>query len=82
MIAHHYCSSLAPGSRTLLQSLTDTALPRTERVNITKRPRDLNVAEWALILRAFDRWPFKPAVSVLLSSIIVYGANARIGLAH
>ena len=81
-IAHCCRSSLAPGARTLLQSLTDTALPRSERINLAKRPRDLNIAEWALVLRAFDNWPFKPAVSVPLGFPTVRTADTDAGFAH
>ncbi|EJF65151.1 S-adenosyl-L-methionine-dependent methyltransferase [Dichomitus squalens LYAD-421 SS1] len=53
-------SSLAPGAVTLLKVLGDASLPRDQRVNVSKRIRELNVADWALIHRAFDAWPFKP----------------------
>ncbi|KAI0779873.1 S-adenosyl-L-methionine-dependent methyltransferase [Fomes fomentarius] len=53
-------NSLAPGAGTLADVLTSTSVPREQRVNLTKKVRELNVADWALILRAFDNWPFKP----------------------
>ncbi|KAL6310467.1 S-adenosyl-L-methionine-dependent methyltransferase, partial [Sparassis latifolia] len=52
--------SLAPGAQTLLKILTDPNLPPEQHFNINKSPRDLSVAEWALLLRAFDDWPFAP----------------------
>ena len=56
-------SSLAPGAKNLLSVITDISLPRDQRINTSKRIRDLNVADWALLLRAFEQWPFKPDVS-------------------
>ncbi|KAH9892893.1 S-adenosyl-L-methionine-dependent methyltransferase [Cubamyces lactineus] len=54
-------SSLAPGASSMLKDLTDTRLPPAQRVNVTKPCRDLTLADWTLIMRAFDNWPFKPA---------------------
>ena len=54
--------SLAPGAEVLLETLTDKALPPTERVDIRLLIRDLTVSDWALIARAFDAWPFAPEV--------------------
>ncbi|KAI0745514.1 S-adenosyl-L-methionine-dependent methyltransferase [Earliella scabrosa] len=51
---------LAPGASTLVDALTSASLPREQRVNVSKKIRELNVSDWALILRAFDNWPFKP----------------------
>ncbi|KAI0684279.1 hypothetical protein C8T65DRAFT_702128, partial [Cerioporus squamosus] len=53
-------SSLAPGASTLVDALTSPRLPRDQRVNIKKKVRDLNISDWALIMRAFDNWAFKP----------------------
>jgi len=53
-------SSLAPGAQTLLKVLTDPSLPHEQRVDIDKASRDMTVADWALLLRAFDNWPFAP----------------------
>ncbi|KAH9942277.1 S-adenosyl-L-methionine-dependent methyltransferase [Epithele typhae] len=53
-------NSLAPGASSLVSTLTDTMLPRHERVNVTKNISELNASDWALILRAFHNWPFKP----------------------
>ena len=35
-------------------------------MNISKSVRDLNLADWVLIHRAFDAWPFKPQVRHIL----------------
>jgi len=55
--------SLAPGAQSLLKSLTDPNLPPEERVDIKKQIRRLDIKDWALILRAFNDWPFAPEVS-------------------
>ncbi|OBZ68250.1 Mitochondrial transcription factor 1 [Grifola frondosa] len=53
-------SSLAPGAQVLLKTLTDTNLPKEQRVDVMKKVRALTVADWALVMRAFDNWPFAP----------------------
>ncbi|KAI0371169.1 S-adenosyl-L-methionine-dependent methyltransferase [Pilatotrama ljubarskyi] len=53
-------NSLAPGATSLLTPLQDTRLPPSERVKPTKCPKDLTLADWALLLRAFNNWPFRP----------------------
>ncbi|KAI0330161.1 S-adenosyl-L-methionine-dependent methyltransferase [Cubamyces sp. BRFM 1775] len=53
-------NSLAPGATSLLKDLTDPRLPSDQRVNVTKPCRDLTLADWALVMRAFENWPFKP----------------------
>lgn len=55
--------SLAPGAQSLLRRLTDQELPPEERVDIKKQIRSLDIKDWALILRAFDNWPFAPEVN-------------------
>ena len=61
--------SLAPGAQSLLKPLTDPSLPPGERVDIKKQIRQLDIKDWALILRAFNNWPFAPEVSsIILSS--------------
>jgi len=52
--------SLAPGAQSLLKLLTDPSLPPEERVDIKKQVRRLDIKDWALILRAFNNWPFAP----------------------
>lgn len=54
--------SLAPGAEVLLQTLTDKSLPPEQRVDIRLLVKQLTVSDWALIARAFDAWPFAPAV--------------------
>ncbi|KAI0356139.1 S-adenosyl-L-methionine-dependent methyltransferase [Trametes cingulata] len=53
-------NSLAPGAIALVNTLQDTRLPLAERVKPTKCIKDLTVADWALLLRAFNNWPFRP----------------------
>nr|VWO98368.1 Zn(2)-C6 fungal-type domain-containing protein [Ganoderma boninense] len=53
-------SSLAPGATTLIKMLSDGSIPREQRVNLSKRVNELNIADWALVNRAFEAWPFKP----------------------
>ncbi|KAM5531080.1 hypothetical protein V8D89_015245 [Ganoderma adspersum] len=53
-------ASLAPGAATLVKMLSDGSVPREHRVNVSKRVNELDIAEWALVNRAFEAWPFKP----------------------
>jgi len=53
-------SSLAPGAEVLLQTLTDKSLPPEEHVDIRLTVKQLTISDWALIVRAFDAWPFAP----------------------
>ncbi|TFY81852.1 hypothetical protein EWM64_g2160 [Hericium alpestre] len=53
-------SSLAPGAEILLKTITDRNLPREQRVDIGKQVRKLDIADWALLVRAFETWPFAP----------------------
>ncbi|KAI0674965.1 S-adenosyl-L-methionine-dependent methyltransferase [Trametes maxima] len=53
-------NSLAPGATSLLKDLKDPRLPLRQRVKTTKPPRDMTLADWALLLRAFNNWPFRP----------------------
>lgn len=55
--------SLAPGAQSLLKTLTDPSLPSEERVDVKKQIRRLDIKDWALIIRAFNNWPFAPEVS-------------------
>jgi transcription factor 1 len=54
--------SLAPGAEVLLKTLTDKSLPPEQRVDIRLMVKQLTVSDWALIVRAFDAWPFAPTV--------------------
>lgn len=53
-------TSLAPGADVLLRPLTDKSLPPEQRVDIRLMVKELTVSDWALIVRAFDDWPFAP----------------------
>ena len=56
--------SLAPGAEVLLDTLTDKELPPEERVDIRLKVKNLTLSDWALIVRAFDAWPFAPRVRI------------------
>ena len=60
-------SSLAPGAEVLLDKLTDKKLPPEQRVDIRLRVKHLTLSDWALIVRAFDAWPFAPSVCIFTS---------------
>ncbi|KAI0695531.1 S-adenosyl-L-methionine-dependent methyltransferase [Cytidiella melzeri] len=53
-------STLGPGAESLLAILTDKSLPANQRVDISTPVRELNIAQWALVIRAFNNWPFAP----------------------
>lgn len=55
--------SLAPGAQVLLKVLTNPSLPPEERLDVSKQVRRLDIKDWALVLRAFNEWPFAPEVS-------------------
>lgn len=55
--------SLAPGAQVLLKSLTDSNLPPHECIDVRTQVRKLDLKDWALVIRAFDNWPFAPEVS-------------------
>ncbi|KZT29189.1 S-adenosyl-L-methionine-dependent methyltransferase [Neolentinus lepideus HHB14362 ss-1] len=52
--------SLAPGSTTLIKYLSDDSLPSEERLDLKKQINKLTVKDWALVLAAFEKWPFAP----------------------
>ncbi|GLB45068.1 putative class I-like SAM-binding methyltransferase superfamily, rRNA adenine N(6)-methyltransferase family protein [Lyophyllum shimeji] len=54
--------SLAPGAQTLAKMLTDPDRPEHERLDVKKKVNKLEAHEWALLVKAFDEWPFKPAM--------------------
>lgn len=60
-------SYLAPGAASLIKTLTNPDLPVSEQVDIKKSIKTLEVRDWALLLKAFDEWPFAPEV---ISSLI------------
>ncbi|KAI0665348.1 S-adenosyl-L-methionine-dependent methyltransferase [Trametes maxima] len=53
-------NSLAPGATSLLKDLKDPRLPLRQHVKTTKPPRDMTLADWALLLPTFNNWPFRP----------------------
>ncbi|KAI0633426.1 S-adenosyl-L-methionine-dependent methyltransferase [Trametes polyzona] len=53
-------NSLAPGATSLLKDLQSTQVPLKERVSPTRTPRSMTLADWTLLLRAFNNWPFRP----------------------
>jgi hypothetical protein len=55
-------NSLAPGAEVLLNTLTDKNLPPEQRVDVRLMVKQLTISDWALIVRAFDAWPFAPVV--------------------
>lgn len=65
-------SSLAAGASVLLKPLTSEDVPPNERVDVTKRVKDLTVEDWALIIRAFGNWPFAPNADVCIFSSLQF----------
>ena len=61
-LVDHTPSLLGPGAKNILPKLTDKNLPPEKRVDIKKTPRSLDIREWALVVRAFKEWPFRPEV--------------------
>jgi transcription factor 1 len=57
-------SHLAPGASTLLAMLEDASLHEGRQpVDISKAIREMEVKDWAALVRAFHTWPFAPDVS-------------------
>lgn len=61
-LADHAPSLLGPGAKNILPKLSGKDVPANERVDIKKTPRSLDMREWALVVRAFKEWPFRPEV--------------------
>ena len=59
---HEHRRALGPGAESLLPVLTNPELPEDERVDTLTKIKDMTVADWALVVRAFDNWPFAPEV--------------------
>ncbi|KIM45436.1 hypothetical protein M413DRAFT_442113 [Hebeloma cylindrosporum] len=57
---HKTLGALGPGANNLLPKLADPSLPADERMDTTKAPRNLDLHEWELLVRAFKNWPFRP----------------------
>lgn len=59
---HLYFRTLAHGAGTLLKSLTNPNLPPNQQLSSKICPRDMSVHDWAKIVQAFIKWPFRPQV--------------------
>ncbi|TCD67450.1 Mitochondrial transcription factor 1 [Steccherinum ochraceum] len=70
---------LAAGASSLLTPLTSEDLPPDERVDVKRRIKDLTLADWTLVLRAFENWPFAPSQEdmAIASSFNMHEARAR-----
>ncbi|KIM78942.1 hypothetical protein PILCRDRAFT_75087 [Piloderma croceum F 1598] len=67
-------SHLAPGAAVLIKKLANPDLPVSQQVDIKKSVRALEIRDWALLLKAFDEWPFAPQVSSsLINFFIIFG---------
>jgi len=53
-------SHLAPGAGTLVKTLAKTGLSESETLDVKKPIKAMTVHDWALLLKAFDEWPFAP----------------------
>lgn len=56
--------SLAPGASNLIKTISSFKKPADERVDPNKTIKKLDLKDWAIIMKAFDEWPFAPQVSV------------------
>ena len=61
-VTDHTPSLLGPGGKNLLPKLCNKELPPNERLDTKKTPRSLDLNEWALVVRVFKEWPFRPEV--------------------
>lgn len=59
---YHFTDHLAPGAETLIKVIGNHSLPQAERVDVQKPIKALTVDDWAILLKAFDDWPFAPEV--------------------
>ncbi|KAF5376226.1 hypothetical protein D9615_008540 [Tricholomella constricta] len=66
---------LAPGAQILLKKVTDPALPDSERLDVRKKVNKLQAHEWAILLKAFDEWPFKPE-DLTIGDFMIRSKNA------
>lgn len=55
-------NSMAPGAVNLLPKISNPDLPESQRIDTSKKIRDLTVNDWAVLVKAFDEWPFAPEV--------------------
>ncbi|KAJ6609896.1 S-adenosyl-L-methionine-dependent methyltransferase [Mycena sp. CBHHK59/15] len=51
---------LAPNAQTLLKKISVPGLPTNAYVPPDRPIREMDVADWALLVKAFDEWPFAP----------------------
>ena len=62
------CRSLGPGASNLLPLIGSKNLPPDQRIDLSKKVRDLDMREWCILVKAFDDWPFRPvSISYLIS---------------
>lgn len=62
--AYLLLSALGPGAAKLVDVLSNPELPEDQRLNCSKVSRELTADEWALVVKAFDEWPFAPEVNI------------------
>lgn len=55
-------SHLAPGATTLLPKISEPSSAGT--VDPNTMVRHLTVDDWAVVVKAFDEWPFAPEVNM------------------
>lgn len=58
------CSSLAPGAHNLLASLNNN-VPGENHINVKSKVNELNIHNWATLVKAFSEWPFAPDVRLV-----------------
>ncbi|KAJ7497275.1 S-adenosyl-L-methionine-dependent methyltransferase, partial [Mycena latifolia] len=55
---------LAPNAQTLMKKLSAPELNPKQRINPKTPVREMTVADWCLLVKAFDEWPFAPEARV------------------
>lgn len=54
---------LGPGALEALEKkVTGASLDPSERLDLEKAVRDMDISDWAILVKAFDEWPFAPTV--------------------
>jgi len=61
-------TTVAPGAAILLKSLTNPDAPPEERADVTKYIKDLDIEEWAALVKAFKNWPFRPDIVKIVTA--------------
>ncbi|KAF7298213.1 Glycoside hydrolase family 63 protein [Mycena chlorophos] len=51
---------LAPNALSLLKGISEPDLPADVRIDPQTHVRNLTVAQWSILVKAFDEWPFAP----------------------